>query len=330
MERLNRREAIRKMTLGAAGVAAFGTSVVETKFRAPVAQAKDAGIEKIKEEAILYMDRTGQFPLMTGYRNSEVVELPDGTHTLLYQAVGLNRRKSGEFYLRPLADQLSGEGHDNLLASGKMGIFVPRRLQEDDLEKLSKMSFRDRAKRLKIPQSIQESVDGMRETLDAGDPTSLTRKTGPFRVTRFRNMVLQEDENDGQVYPVLIGDAAKQLKLIPLEFGLKEAAVEDIEFIAKRRLPYGGDIDQIIRWAAGEMGISESHARRIVYCESKFNPMALNPSGASGLWQIMPIHAHRFTKRGWDYWQDRFDPYKNSVVAVEIMQSSGTGAWSCK
>lgn len=39
--------------------------------------------------------------------------------------------------------------------------------------------------------------------------------------------------------------------------------------------------------AAGGPGWAESHAVEIAYCESGYNPRAYNPSGATGIWQIL-------------------------------------------
>jgi len=69
-------------------------------------------------------------------------------------------------------------------------------------------------------------------------------------------------------------------------------------------------------------GAEANHALAIVVCESGGNSNALNPSGAAGLFQIMPFW--------WDhYGGDRFDPETNVRVAKAIRDSQGWGAWSC-
>ena len=46
-----------------------------------------------------------------------------------------------------------------------------------------------------------------------------------------------------------------------------------------------------------------------------------------GAFQIASLHAWRFTARGWDYWQDGDDLYRNSAVAYEIWAEQGATPW---
>lgn len=62
---------------------------------------------------------------------------------------------------------------------------------------------------------------------------------------------------------------------------------------------------------------------RIMACESGGDPGAHNPSGASGLLQIMP-----FWQKAWP--GDYFDPSTNVAVAYQIWLQQGYGAWVCK
>lgn len=90
------------------------------------------------------------------------------------------------------------------------------------------------------------------------------------------------------------------------------------------------DLDQLIGIASLDMGIPPSSVRRIIMCESEGDPTKINPkSGARGLWQIMPLHAEKFIKRGWDYWRDWSNGYRNTKVAVDIMEKQGLSAWDC-
>lgn len=77
-------------------------------------------------------------------------------------------------------------------------------------------------------------------------------------------------------------------------------------------------------------GAPRAKVESVMLCESGFNPRAQNASGASGLMQIMPVHAPRFSKRGWNYESDKFDPIKNLTIAAEIYKESGWGPWVCK
>lgn len=93
------------------------------------------------------------------------------------------------------------------------------------------------------------------------------------------------------------------------------------------------DVDQngvvgLIYEVFGDVGAS---AVRVARCESGLDPTARNRSGASGLFQVMlPTHAGRFEAHGWSA-GDWADPYKNTVVAFDIYEESGSwAAWSCR
>lgn len=61
---------------------------------------------------------------------------------------------------------------------------------------------------------------------------------------------------------------------------------------------------------------------RIMACESGGNSYAFNPSGATGLFQIMPSW-----QRVWP--GDYTDPWTNAAVAYQIWLSQGYAAWVC-
>jgi hypothetical protein len=58
----------------------------------------------------------------------------------------------------------------------------------------------------------------------------------------------------------------------------------------------------------------------VMFCESRCDPAARNPSGASGLLQIMP---------GWWRGRDPFDPATNLAIGREVHDTQGWRAWSC-
>jgi soluble lytic murein transglycosylase-like protein len=67
-------------------------------------------------------------------------------------------------------------------------------------------------------------------------------------------------------------------------------------------------------------------ALRVAYCESRYNPLAINKSsGASGLFQFMPAtwNAHF---AGWNIW----DPYAQARAALQFYNAGATNAWVCK
>lgn len=60
----------------------------------------------------------------------------------------------------------------------------------------------------------------------------------------------------------------------------------------------------------------------IALAESGGNPRAMNPSGASGLWQILGA------PQGWSGSEDWFDPSTNARAAVAKEETQGLGAWT--
>lgn len=61
----------------------------------------------------------------------------------------------------------------------------------------------------------------------------------------------------------------------------------------------------------------------IAWCESRFNPGARNPSGASGVWQLMPVWHNKVP--GADVWT--IDG--NARIARYVFDVQGPQAWSC-
>lgn len=81
--------------------------------------------------------------------------------------------------------------------------------------------------------------------------------------------------------------------------------------------------------AAHFPGEQVAKACAVAWCESRGDPNATNrSSGASGLFQLMKVHSHRFTKRGWS-WADRYDPGKNTAVAADLWREQSWRPWSC-
>ena len=79
--------------------------------------------------------------------------------------------------------------------------------------------------------------------------------------------------------------------------------------------------------AAYDWPLNEAFA--VVDCESNWNPLAVSWAGSRGLMQLMPVHAWRFSSRGWDYWTDVFVPERNVAIGYEIWSEQGWFPWGC-
>lgn len=82
-----------------------------------------------------------------------------------------------------------------------------------------------------------------------------------------------------------------------------------------------GALEQL--WmSAGGPSFAAAQAAQIAMCESGGNPRAYNPSGASGLWQIL----------GQVVGGNVFDPYTNALNAVSKFRASGDtfAQWVCQ
>lgn len=73
-------------------------------------------------------------------------------------------------------------------------------------------------------------------------------------------------------------------------------------------------------------------AMRVADCESGLNPRAHNPSGASGVFQVMPEWADEYRAvTGLPYYDERFNPDANALFAAWLVnETGGWSHWSCR
>ena len=84
--------------------------------------------------------------------------------------------------------------------------------------------------------------------------------------------------------------------------------------------------DLIARYFGGEAGTACS----VMLCESGGSPTAQNPSGASGLFQIMPGWADDYARvTGLPYYDGRFDGGANIQFAAWLQRTDGWHHWVC-
>lgn len=87
---------------------------------------------------------------------------------------------------------------------------------------------------------------------------------------------------------------------------------------------------QLVQLYATANGISPTSPEAITMgavamAESSGNPNAHNPSGASGLWQIMPSHTR---DSGWNLGSNFYDPATNARMAYFVLHRQGYKAWT--
>jgi resuscitation-promoting factor RpfB len=97
------------------------------------------------------------------------------------------------------------------------------------------------------------------------------------------------------------------------------------------RVPSGGsEIEQIIREAAAAQGADADQLLRVAFCESRYNPGAYNPSGASGLFQFMPATWAANSVRAGFAGASVWDPVASANVAAYMFRLGQSGQWVCK
>lgn len=93
----------------------------------------------------------------------------------------------------------------------------------------------------------------------------------------------------------------------------------------------GGDVAGIIRAAAAAWGADPDQMLRVAYCESHYNPYAVNASsGASGLFQFLPsTWSFQSPKAGYGG-ASPFDPVANANTAAMMFGRGQASQWVCK
>jgi hypothetical protein len=91
-----------------------------------------------------------------------------------------------------------------------------------------------------------------------------------------------------------------------------------------------GDIEAIIRTAAARWGADPTQLLRVAWCESRYNPLAQNASGASGLFQFMPRTWAANSIRAGYGGASVFDAVASANTAAYMFSIGQAGQWSCK
>jgi hypothetical protein len=107
--------------------------------------------------------------------------------------------------------------------------------------------------------------------------------------------------------------------------------VAEVRRVGTKPPPAPADIESMIRGAATSWGADPSQLLRVAWCESRYNPSAINSrSGASGLFQFMPATWAANSVRAGYAGASVFDPVASANVAAYMFARGQAAQWSCK
>jgi len=174
-----------------------------------------------------------------------------------------------------------------------------------------RVAERDETVQEAIPFSVQTIPDG---TLDRGRSTVVTPGVLGLALNTYRVEVV-----DG-------AEAGRSLVAAVVLL----AASDEVRRVGTRVPAAPADIETIIRSAADAQGADPGQLLRVAWCESRYNPGAVNPSGASGLFQFMPgTWAANSVRAGYGG-ASVFDPVAAANVAAWMFARGAAGQWACR
>jgi uncharacterized protein YabE (DUF348 family) len=108
-------------------------------------------------------------------------------------------------------------------------------------------------------------------------------------------------------------------------------AQDEVRRVGTRPPAAPAEIEAIIRQAAAANGADPDQLLRVAWCESRYNPNAFNPaSGASGLFQFMPLTWSTNSVRAGYAGASPFDPVASANVAAWMFARGSANLWACK
>lgn len=107
--------------------------------------------------------------------------------------------------------------------------------------------------------------------------------------------------------------------------------VAEVRRVGTKPAAAPGDIEGIIRSAAAAWGADPNQLLRVAWCESRYNPYAVNArSGAAGLFQFMPATWAANSIRAGYAGASVFDAVASANVAAYMFHNGQAAQWSCK
>jgi len=107
--------------------------------------------------------------------------------------------------------------------------------------------------------------------------------------------------------------------------------VAEVRRVGTKPAPAPADIESMIRSAAAAWGADPNQLLRVAWCESRYNPYAVNArSGAAGLFQFMPATWAANSVRAGYGGASVFDAVANANTAAYMFRNGQAAQWSCK
>jgi len=131
-------------------------------------------------------------------------------------------------------------------------------------------------------------------------------------------------------YRVHIVDGAEAGRTLVLS-AMVVTPVAEVRRVGTKPAPAPADIESLIRSAAADWGADPDQLLRVAWCESRYNPYAVNArSGAAGLFQFMPATWAANSVRAGYAGASVFDAAASSNVAAYMFRNGQAAQWSCK
>ncbi len=107
--------------------------------------------------------------------------------------------------------------------------------------------------------------------------------------------------------------------------------VAEVRRVGTKPAPAPADIESVIRAAAATWGADPNQLLRVAWCESRYNPYAVNArSGAAGLFQFMPATWAANSVRAGYGGASVFDAVANANTAAYMFSLGQAYQWTCK
>ena len=131
-------------------------------------------------------------------------------------------------------------------------------------------------------------------------------------------------------YRVRVVDGAEAGRTLVSSFEVV-TPVAEVRRVGTKPAPAPADIESVIRAAAVAWGADPNQLLRVAWCESHYNPLAVNArSGAAGLFQFMPATWAANSVRAGYAGASVFDPVASANVAAFMFARGQAAQWSCK